>query len=112
MLKKKKKPHFQRSNFGRKNATAIKDRWRSPRGRDNKQKLGIKYAGKKPAVGYGNAKEVRGMHPCGLREVLVHNEAELEKAGNRLVRIARTVGKRKSAAIRKKAASLKLRTAN
>lgn len=52
-------------------------------------------------VGYRSPRIIRGLHPSGLEEVLVHNPSELEGLDpkTRVVRIAHVVGRRKRAAI-------------
>ena len=70
--------------------------------------------GAHPQPGYGQPRKVRGLHPSGLKDVLVHNVKELaglDKAVH-AVRIARTVGKRKRAEIIKKAEELGLKVLN
>jgi large subunit ribosomal protein L32e len=66
-------------------------------------------------VGYRRKKEERGLHPSGVRELLVHNAGELEAAAaaaGTAVRIAATVGKRKRGDIETAAAELGLRVLN
>jgi large subunit ribosomal protein L32e len=52
-------------------------------------------------VGYRGPKALRGLHPSGYREVLVHNPETLKDVDHetQAVRIARAVGKRKKAEI-------------
>ncbi|MFN7088501.1 MAG: eL32 family ribosomal protein [Candidatus Paceibacteria bacterium] len=76
MVKKKSKPKFNVLNAGFKKR--VKDRWRKPRGIDNKKRVRFAWAGASPRIGYKNASEIRGMHPSGKFEVLVHNVAELK----------------------------------
>jgi large subunit ribosomal protein L32e len=104
---KKKHPKFQRQNV-RLKKRVTRTGWRKPRGIDNKQRIYKWGFGASPNIGYRNARCVRGLHPCGLREVLVHNESELEKIDsvNCAARIAAGVGARKRAAIKAKAAEL------
>jgi len=109
---KKDKPKFRRQNFGRTTRKRIKAGWKRPRGTDNKKKLKLKEFGSEPNIGWRNARGVRGLHPLGAYEFLVHNEAELSQAKGRLVRIAGSVGKKKRMAINKKAKELKLTVLN
>ena len=92
----------------------LKPTWRKPKGVDNKIRL--QQAGFPPLVkvGYRTPKAARGLHPSGLLEKLVHNEAELEGVDPKThaVRIARTVGARKREAIRNRANQLGLRILN
>lgn len=57
--------------------TALNKRWRFPRGRHSKVRQ--EHNGRPALVtaGYGSPKAVRGLHPSGLEEVLVHNSVEL-----------------------------------
>lgn len=112
MIAKKHKPKkFKVMNLGF--MKSVKDRWRRPRGVDNKKRIRKRSAGPSPRIGYKNSGEVRFLHPSGLKEVLVHNVAELIAAGNNVaVRIAGGVGGRKKAEIEKKAGELKLRVIN
>ena len=113
MAEKKSHPNFNVLNAGGKRGrTNVKKRWRKPRGIDNKKRIRKASHGACPRVGYKNPAALRGKHPTGLEEVLVHNLAELEAAAGKLVRIAGSVGKRKRAELEKKAAELKLKIAN
>lgn len=104
---KKKHPKFQRQNVGLKPRVTRRG-WRKPRGIDNKQRIYKWGFGASPSIGYRNARAVRGVHPCGLREVRVFNERDLEKLDSDEFagRIAAGVGKRKRDAIRARAAEL------
>lgn len=84
--------------------------WRKPRGRHNKMRNRIGGKPASPAVGRGTKKDVRGLHPSGYREVLVHNLNALEEIDRKIqaVRIASGVGKKKRGEILKKAKKLKL----
>lgn len=110
MIKKKSKPKFNVPNAGFK--VRVKERWRRPRGVDSKKRAKFAYAGASPRIGYKNAMEVRGMHPSGLFEILVHNAKELGEAGEKAVRIAHAVGKKKREQIKKLAAEMKVRVLN
>lgn len=113
-IKKKKKPTF-RGHFGkrsvRRKSIAKWDKWRYPRGADFNFE---KQDGKKPKSGYRTDARIRGVHPSGYRECLVHNVNELEKAKveGKAVRIAGTVGARKRAEIIKRAEALGLKVLN
>ena len=90
---KKEKPSFNVLNYGF--MKRVKARWRKPRGTHNKKRLKKAWAGALPNVGYKNPEEVRGTHPCGLREVRVFNAADLEGLSGVAVRIASGVGRKK-----------------
>ncbi len=114
-VKKKKKPHFKQPNYGVKKR--VKDRWRKPRGVDNKKRIRKKSSGPVPKVGYKNDKKVRHLHPSGFPEVLIHNVDELKKAVDSLekafvVRIAHGVGKKKRTLIKQEAEKQGVRVLN
>lgn len=90
------------------------EKWRKPRGRDSKMRARKKGKGKLVTVGYRIPKKERGLHPSGLAEVLVNNQADLGKVdvGRQAVRIASGVGRRKREQILKKADELKIRVLN
>lgn len=79
--------------------------WRSPRGHHSRIRLEVNGAPAKPKVGYRTSKEVRGLHPSGFEEVMVHNTDDLEDIDpeTEAARIGGTVGGRKKAAIIEKA---------
>ncbi|HDN01697.1 MAG: 50S ribosomal protein L32e [Thermoproteota archaeon] len=89
-------------------------RWRRPRGIDNKQRLKLKSRPPMPEIGYGKPKSVRGLHPSGLKPVLVYNPKMLENLDKDkvIVIVGRTVGKRKRLEIAKKATELGIKIAN
>jgi large subunit ribosomal protein L32e len=92
--------------------------WRRPRGHDNKMREHIAAKGAMVKVGYRRKREERGLHPSGVREVLVYNLTELaqtERSGsgeNFAVRIAATVGRRKREEMEAAAAKLGIRVLN
>lgn len=111
---KRKKPRFL--NLARWWHRACVKSWRRPRGIDNKQRLKLKSRPKMPTVGYRNPPSIRGLHPSGLRPVVVHNIRELEEAarlrGSVIVYIASGVGRRKRTQLSRAAEALGLRVAN
>lgn len=111
-LLKKKKPEFIRMNSWR--LPRLGDGWRHPRTLDNKIKWEKKGFPARVKIGYRKPRLVRGLHPCGLVEVLVHNPRELENLNPEIhaIRIASTVGKRKEAEILKRAKELGLKVLN
>jgi large subunit ribosomal protein L32e len=100
-------------NYGRKNAKRVKKSWRRPRGIDSKRRKKISTFGAEPNIGHGNPRAIRGLHPTGKAEVRVFNVenlAAVPKAS--VVRIARTVGKKKRSQIYEKAKELGLKVLN
>lgn len=66
------------------------------------------------SIGYRSPKATRGVHPSGLREVLVNNPRDLEGIDGRrqAVRIASGVGKRKREQIIARTKELNLKVLN
>ena len=79
--------------------------WRNPVGKHSRVRLEEKGAVAKPKVGYRTDKRIRGKHPSGFDEVLVHNTDDLEQINpeKEAARIGGTVGGRKKADILEKA---------
>ncbi|NOZ76567.1 MAG: 50S ribosomal protein L32e [Euryarchaeota archaeon] len=88
--------------------------WRRPRGVTNKVRKRLSGKGRAPSIGYGTDRSRRGLHPSGLREVLVSNVKELEAIdpATTAARISGRVGKRKKEQILKRADELKLKVLN
>ena len=107
---KSKKPEFNFHDAHKKKRLGTS--WRKPQGLHNKLRQQIAAKGKLVRPGYGSPKAVRGFHPCGLREVLVNNVKELEKAEGCAVRIASAVGRRKRLEILARAEQMSLKVLN
>ncbi len=104
---KRKKPTFNRQESWR--FKRVKSSWRKPKGIDSKMRVKTKGWPKSVDVGYRTLKRVRGLHPSGFEEVLVHNVRDLEGITPRqAVRISHTVGERKRADIVGRAEELKI----
>lgn len=89
-------------------------KWRRPKGIDNPMRLRLKGMPPRPSSGFGTPREVRGLHPSGLRPVVVRNVKELEllNPSEVIVYVGRTVGKRKRVEIIGKARELGFLVAN
>ena len=111
-VRKAKEARFKREGVDKKKT--IRDSWRRPRGLHSKQRKLRKAKGPHPAPGYGSPVAVRGMHPCGLKEVHVFNLKDLEGVNPEVqaIRIAATVGRKKREVVQNKAAELKIRILN
>lgn len=92
MSKKKK---FKREGSHKKKG--YPDSWKKPEGKHSKVRLERKGAAPKPKAGYRTDKEIRGKHPSGYDEVLVHNTGDLEELDpeTEAARIASKVGGKK-----------------
>lgn len=71
--------------------------WRLPRGIHSKVRRHFGYRPPLVSIGYRGPADVRGLHPSGFEEVLVHNEADLARLdkATQAARIGGTVGGRK-----------------
>lgn len=112
LLMERREPRWMRMNswLNRK----LQNGWRRPKSLDNKIKKQRK--GYPPLVkaGYGKPRLVRGLHPTGYEEVIIHNIKELDPIDPRkqAVRIAATVGLRKRIEIARKASEKGIRILN
>lgn len=111
-VRTQKGARFKRDGFGKKRQLA--ESWRKPRGQHNKQREQRKAKGALPKPGFGSPVAVRGMHPSGFFEVLVHTTEDLEGLNPKTqsIRIAAKVGNRKRALIQEKALAAGLRVLN
>ncbi len=111
-VRKSKDARFKREGVDKKKT--ISDSWRRPRGLHSKQRKQRKAKGPHPTPGYGSPLAVRGMHPCGLKEVRVFNLNDLEGVDptTHAIRIAATVGRKKREVVQNKAAELNIRILN
>jgi large subunit ribosomal protein L32e len=113
-MRKRRRIKFERYGWQRKKK--LSKSWRRPRGIDNKMRGHIAAKGARVQVGYRRKKEERGLHPSGVREVLVFNTndlAQAETAEEELaVRIASRVGRRKKEVIEEEAAKLGIKVLN
>lgn len=110
--RKQRTPKFQRTQLHHKKK--LKDTWRRPRGLHNKQRRHYRAKGAHPQPGYGAPASVRGYHPSGFVEVLVHTPGDLEALdpATQAIRIGGTVGGRKRAVIQARALELGLKILN
>ncbi len=118
MLKKRediksRRPHFARQEWFRRKKLD-KDTWRKPRGIHSQARQNKKYRPANAKIGYRSPKTVRGLHPSGFEEVLVHNVGDLEGLDpeKQAIRVAHGVGMRKRHDIEDKAEEMELRVLN
>lgn len=109
---KKRTPHFLRDEGFR--YKRIPKNWRRPTGYTSKLRINLKYRPSKVRVGFRGPKMVRGLHPSGFEEVMIHTVKELETIDpkKQAVRIGGTVGTKKRLEIAKRAGELDIRVLN
>jgi large subunit ribosomal protein L32e len=95
------RPRFRRQEWFR--YRMFSDAWRKPQGGQSKLRRHFGYRWNVPSIGYRGPRAVRGLHPSGFQEILVHNPRQLEglDATKQAVRIAHGVGSRKRELIEK-----------
>ncbi|HEV8595725.1 MAG TPA: 50S ribosomal protein L32e [Thermoplasmata archaeon] len=95
----RRRPRFLRQEWFR--HQRLGEIWRMPKGMHSKLKRHWAYRINVPSIGYRGPKAVRGLHPSGFREILVHTVRELEAVDPKVqaVRIGGTVGGRRRAEI-------------
>src|SRR2546427_444143 len=106
------RPKFRRQEWFR--YRKFGDEWRKPQGGQSKLRRHFGYRWNLPSIGYRGPRAVRGLHPSGFQEVLVHNERQLDglDAATQAVRIAHGVGTRKREMIEKACDDKGLRVLN
>lgn len=109
---KKRTPHFLRDEGFR--YKRIPKNWRRPTGYTSKLRINLGYRPSKVRVGFRAPKLVRGLHPSGFQEVIIHTIKELDAIDpkKQAVRIGSTVGTKKRLEIAKKASERDIRLLN
>jgi len=104
--RKKIKKDFDRQHSHKHNR--VPSSWRKARGTHSQVRLKKKHAQDMPDPGYRAPEEVRGLHPSGYEDVLVHRPDDLDDLDpeTEAARIASKVGGRKREAILDKADAL------
>jgi large subunit ribosomal protein L32e len=115
--KKRFKPRKRTPKFRRQESwkyDKLSEAWRRPKGLDNKMRKETKGVPPTVKVGYGTPKTIRGLHPSGLRPVMVSNVEQVERLPDQdvIVVISARVGRRMKRAITDKARSIGVRVAN
>ncbi|MEM1894225.1 MAG: 50S ribosomal protein L32e [Acidilobaceae archaeon] len=97
LIRGRRKPKFMRYLSWEFWKFERRDSWRKPKGKDSKMRLEIKGYPPRVKVGYRTRKEIRGLHPSGLKPVVIHSLRDLETLNPRehIVYIASSVGLRK-----------------
>lgn len=108
----KKRPKFHRYESWR--YKKVKSKWRKSKGIDSRVRRKKKGTIKSPNIGYRTPKSVRGLHPSGYDEVLVHNIKELEELNpkEQAARLGSTVGILKRVSILNRAEELNIHVLN
>jgi len=106
------RPRFVREESWR--YKRVKDAWRSPKGKTSRVRRSKKGWPQVVKIGYSRAKSIRGQHPSGLNEVIVHRPKDLEKLDpkTQAARIAHTVGENKRVQILEDAKKANIRVLN
>ena len=103
----KKKPKFKRQNFLLKK---LKNAWRKPKGIHSKLRLKKRGKGKRPKIGYGNNKNLRGLIK-NQEYVYIKNIKDLENIKKPMI-ISSNIGLKKKLEIVKKSGELGLKIIN
>ncbi len=109
---KNRTPEFLREEWFR--YKRIPQNWRRPDGITSKMRKNLKYRPSKVRVGFRSPRMVRGLHPSGFEEIIVHTTAELQHIDpkKQAIRIGGTVGTRKRLEIAKEAEKRDIRILN
>jgi large subunit ribosomal protein L32e len=107
-----RRPRFNREESWR--YKRVKSAWRSPRGKTSRVRRSKDGWPAVVKIGYSRPAAMRGIHPSGLRDVLVYRPSDLDKldANTQVARIAHTVGERKRVAIVEEAKKKDIRILN
>ncbi len=111
-LKSSQRPKFHRQEWFR--YKKFGDEWRKPHGGQSKLRRHFGYRWNLPSIGFRGPRHVRGLHPSGFQEVLVHNLRQLTglDPAKQAVRIAHGVGSRKRVQIEEACEEKGLRVLN
>ena len=107
-----RRPAFKRQEWFR--YSKLGEKWRKPKGIHSKMKRRLKRRSPMVDIGFRGPVSVRGLHPSGFEEVLIHNVDGLEGIDPKVqaVRIGGTVGTKKRMIIEDRAAELGIRVLN
>jgi len=103
---KARKPEFIRQDLHKK--SALKKKWRRPKGLHSKLRLNVRGKLRSISQGYRSPKKVRGMHKSGLIVVIIKSEQgfkELDPKKHGLI-VSSSIGNKKRVSILKKTKEL------
>lgn len=108
---------YQRPRFVREESwryKRVKTSWRSPKGKSSRVRRSKDGWPPVVKIGYSHAKATRGVHPSGLREVLIWRPKDLEGLDpkTQVARIGHTVGENKRVQITEEAKKTNIRILN
>ena len=107
-----RRPRFVREESWR--YKRVKEPWRAPTGKSSRVRRSKKGWPAVVKIGYSHSRATRGLHPSGLREVMVWRPKDLLGLDPKLqvVRIAHTVGENKRVQILEEAKKVNIRILN
>jgi len=93
---RKKRPSFRRIESWRYKRVK-RSGWRAAKGIDSKTRQKLKSGVKSPNVGYRSPKKLRGLHPSGLIEKVVHNMNQINELDPNIhgLKISSKIGNKK-----------------
>ncbi len=114
MLMERREPRWMRMDEWRFWKIERQERWRRPKGLDNKIRHQRKGYPPLVKIGYRQPKAVRGLHPSGFEPVRVFRPEDLDKIDptKQAIIIASTVSKKKRLEIIKKAMEKRIKVIN
>lgn len=106
------RPRFLRQESWR--YVRVHDAWRRPKGTDSRMRLRLRGWPKLVKIGYGVPQKVRGLHPSGFRDILVHTTEDLEHLNPEIdaIRLSSKLGAKKRRMIVDRANELGLKVLN
>lgn len=106
------RPRFVREESWR--YKRVKSPWRSPRGKTSRVRRSKKGWPAVVKIGYSRPKATRGIHPSGLREIIIWRPSDLANVdpAKQVARIAHTVGENKRVLILEEAKKRSIRILN
>jgi len=114
MIRRKRKLVFLRNIWWKLPKFRNDLKWRKPKGNDNPMRLKLKGYPPVASVGYGTQNVIRGLHPKGLKPIVVHTVRDLQGLNPKdvVIYVASNVGLRKRVEIVSKARELGFLIAN